>query len=85
MSIISFIKNFFKKKKLTSSQRQIIKQVYKERTCQYCSFLQMYYVNCWCRNRQAIEERRTSIPGQWNCRYWKPNKKHILERIKELK
>jgi hypothetical protein len=37
-------------------------------------------ISWWCRNKDAIGERETQIPGIENCPYWKP-----VKTLKELK
>lgn len=84
MKIITKIVNkLLTTKSLTNLQRQYAKEAYKQRNCTHCRFL-VAYVNWWCGSEDAIRDRGTNIPGECNCRHWKPDKKYIRQRIKKL-
>lgn len=43
----------------------------KEKKCFDCIHCKAS-VSRWCTNEKAIKDRKTSIPGICNCKYWKP-------------
>jgi len=41
------------------------------RDCGDCYYLQAA-VSWWCKSKEAVKARKTNIPGETNCPYWKP-------------
>ena len=85
------------KTRLTTAQFHLLREIYRRRSCKYCSFLIPCNGGWECRNKLACEMRGMSIPGVCHCPYpgvchcpyWKPDRKFIgrklsWERMKKL-
>lgn len=70
------------KRGFTALQIFAVRRIYRERQCAYCGYLKSA-LSWWCTNKEAIEQRGTSIPGIRNCPYWKPDKKYIYKSLKK--
>ena len=73
-----------KVKKLSVEEIKIIKNIYTDKTCGYCYYLKSV-VSLWCYNKDAVKFRNTMIPGICNCKFWKPDKKYIRKKLKNVK
>ncbi len=57
-----------------------------ERKCSDCAYMQAH-ITWWCTSEEAVEYRKTSIPGTKNCQFWAPCetiKKGLFARIKQF-
>jgi hypothetical protein len=61
-----------------------VRTIYNDKKCAFCGWLKSA-LNWWCTNEEAAKARGTTIPGISKCPWWKPDKKYIKERLKEMK
>lgn len=55
----------------------------RRRDCSDCRHLKAY-VTLWCGNEEAIKFRGTSIPGIYNCKFWKISlRKELISKFRK--
>ncbi len=57
---------------------------FEKKSCYDCKFLKSY-VTVWCKNKEAIKARGTSIPGCTKCPFWQPNWDWIDKKYHHMK
>lgn len=70
-------------KEITSLSKEEFKSIspFEKKSCYDCGNL-VGHISWWCKSKEAIEYRGTSIPGIIRCKFWKPDWSHIKDKYK---